>query len=308
MNRNSRSTNRVCGAGVIALLAIACVACAPQARAEFQSSDTPAFNSPAVQSPAFKPELFEMSLDAKNLSTASKPDLWDDHADRLRYRSNFSIWASSVSGNVGKGDFETDVDVSFSDLLKDLSGALSLDFEVGKGPLALIVFGMYNRFEADAQTPRGFDADAKSQFALIDIAIAYELFRVPVGSAPDSAFSVEALVGFRWTYLSAEIDINEGPFAGRSEDREKNWFDPYVGTRLRYDLDRNWNISAIGTIGGFGVGSDLCWSAYAQLEYRFNEKFSFILGYRAINYDYEDDGFVFDVTLHGPVIGLGFRH
>jgi hypothetical protein len=112
--------------------------------------------------------------------------------------------------------------------------------------------------------------------------------------------------GVRWTYLGAEIDINEGPFAGADGDRSKDWFDPYVGTRVRWDLNRRFNLSAAGTVGGFGVGSDFAWSLKALAEYRINRRFSVIGGYRVIDYDY-DDGFVYDVTMHGPILGLSVR-
>ena len=257
--------------------------------------------SPAA--PPFDPELFEVRVEPKYLAN---DDAWDDYADRWRLHLNLALWAPRINGSIGKGDFETDLDVSFADLFDKLTLAYGLDAEVRKGRFAVILFGQYQHFEADAATARGFDADASVNFALIDIALAYQVLNMP-GGAPDSRFSIEALAGFRWTYLSAKIEINEGPFAGLEQDREKNWFDPYVGTRLRYDFDRHWNVSALGTIGGFGVGSDVAWSAYGQLEYRFDAKWSFILGYRAISYDYEDDGFIFDVTMHGPVIGLGIR-
>ena len=30
-------------------------------------------------------------------------------------------------------------------------------------------------------------------------------------------------------------------------------------------------------------------------------------GYRHLHVDYEDDGFVFDVDMSGPILGIGFR-
>ena len=61
------------------------------------------------------------------------------------------------------------------------------------------------------------------------------------------------------------------------------------------------------TVGGFGVGSDFAWSLNAEFEYRFNPTWSAFVGYRVFDYDYEDDGFKFDMMLHGPLIGIGWR-
>jgi hypothetical protein len=237
---------------------------------------------------------------------------WDDHPDRWHLRSNTSLWFTAMDGTVGRGDFETDVDVGFDDLFDKMNLGFVLDLQAGKGPWTVLFYGMWSEFEADAQTVRGFDADAESTFALIDLGFAYEFVRIPLGAGGEgqggqSEFGLEGVAGIRWTYLSAEIDINEGPFAGFNEDREKNWFDPYVGLRGRLDFSHECNVSVLGTVGGFGVGSDFAWSLYAEFEYRFNPTWSAFVGYRVFDYDYEDDGFKFDMMLHGPVIGIGWR-
>ena len=41
--------------------------------------------------------------------------------------------------------------------------------------------------------------------------------------------------------------------------------------------------------------------------YRFTDSFSVVLGYRAAGVDYENDGFVYDVVQHGPILGAVFR-
>jgi hypothetical protein len=94
--------------------------------------------------------------------------------------------------------------------------------------------------------------------------------------------------------------------AGASRDRDTDFIDPYVGLRARWHIDRNWELQGLGTAGGFGVGSDFAWSALALAEYRFTRRISAVAGYRAIGYDY-DESFNWDVTMHGPVLGLSFR-
>jgi hypothetical protein len=67
-----------------------------------------------------------------------------------------------------------------------------------------------------------------------------------------------------------------------------------------------------GDIGGFGVGSDFAWDAFGVIGYRFSlfgqENSGVIAGYRALSQDYTDgsgrDKFQWDVTLHGPILGL----
>ena len=43
------------------------------------------------------------------------------------------------------------------------------------------------------------------------------------------------------------------------------------------------------------------------LGYQATDSFSLVAGYRAMGVDYRNDGFVFDVTQDGPILGAVFR-
>lgn len=67
---------------------------------------------------------------------------------------------------------------------------------------------------------------------------------------------------------------------------------------------------AAGDVGGFGVGSDYSWNAQAYVGYRMCLLRAPVIlqaGYRALHQKYEDGGFKWDVTQHGPVIGMMFE-
>ena len=59
-------------------------------------------------------------------------------------------------------------------------------------------------------------------------------------------------------------------------------------------------------IGGLGASSNIDWDVFGGLGYEFNDHKSILAGYRAIGVDYEDDGLVFDIVQHGPIIGALF--
>ena len=211
-----------------------------------------------------------------------------------------------MNGTAGRNETEVDIDIGFDDIMDKATLALSLNFEAGKGPWSVIFFGMYLGFESDATTRNGFDADVEGHFALIDVAGAYEFWKTSLGG--DQKLALDALAGVRWTSIGLSVDVNEGPFAGLSRDHDNDFFDPYVGARVRYYLDEHWEFQALGTAGGFGVGSDFAWSMLALAEYRFTRRFAAVVGYRAIGYDYTNDNDTeWDVTMHGPVLGISFR-
>ena len=83
------------------------------------------------------------------------------------------------------------------------------------------------------------------------------------------------------------------------------------GVMTDWDLYPRWNIKLSGDVGGFGVGTDLAWSATLLAGYRFH--FSkrimgnVLFGYRALYQDFESDNeerFVYDAYMHGPYISV----
>lgn len=85
----------------------------------------------------------------------------------------------------------------------------------------------------------------------------------------------------------------------RTVARTDDWFDPYIGLRGRYNLSDKFYLTAKGDIGGFGVGSDLSWTAEAALGCQLSPRVSSEVGYRAYGVDYEKDGLLMDTITHG---------
>jgi hypothetical protein len=87
-----------------------------------------------------------------------------------------------------------------------------------------------------------------------------------------------------------------------------DWVDPFVGLRARYNLSDRFYTVAKADIGGFGVGSDVVWQAYAGLGYQLNNSVATELGYRYFSLDYSGSGdLVADMQMSGIVISLLIR-
>jgi hypothetical protein len=87
----------------------------------------------------------------------------------------------------------------------------------------------------------------------------------------------------------------------------KSWVDPFIGFRGRFNVTDKCYLVARGDIGGFGVGSDLTWNAFAALGYQWTRSFSTELGYRHLALDYRDGGFVYDTEMSGVYLGMTLR-
>jgi hypothetical protein len=79
---------------------------------------------------------------------------------------------------------------------------------------------------------------------------------------------------------------------------QRTWVDPMIGVKGRLQ----GTAPGKGLIGSFGVSSDIAWDALGAVGYEINDHFSVVAGHRALGVDYPNDGFVFDVAQHGPVV------
>jgi hypothetical protein len=91
----------------------------------------------------------------------------------------------------------------------------------------------------------------------------------------------------------------------QSLSKDNYWFDPYVGMRGRYNFNKTYYTAVRGEIGGFGVGADLMWEVEGVVGINLTRSIFTEVGYRALGADYENDGLLFDVVMHGPQITTG---
>jgi hypothetical protein len=85
-----------------------------------------------------------------------------------------------------------------------------------------------------------------------------------------------------------------------------DWVDPFVGARLTSRLTEQAYGVIYGDIGGFGVGSELTWQAFAGLGWRLNPQVTMEAGYRYLAIDYEEGELDVNIDLKGFVLGVGY--
>ncbi|MGH6760966.1 MAG: hypothetical protein ACRECW_05180 [Phyllobacterium sp.] len=243
------------------------------------------------------------------------PAQQDQNFDERRWMVIVSpyAWAASLNGNAGIAGFSTEVDVPFSETVKNLDFSLMGNIEITNGLYGVYFDGQYTKTSQDEDiASRTIEADVTS--TTLSAGAYYRVYETQLGGTTvfgdQQIFAFEPTVGVRWTQLETTIDV--GRF---SASRKVDWTDPFIGARILADLNDRWNLFAEADVGGFGAGSDLSIQAQAYLGYR-----TFILdqptvlrvGYRALYQDFETEDFTghtfkWDVTQHGPVIGASIR-
>jgi len=120
---------------------------------------------------------------------------------------------------------------------------------------------------------------------------------------------LELLGGARYIKLDNRI---QGSLGYVDVGGSRDWVDPLIGARLKWNLSDKWSMVLRGDIGGFGLGSasDLTWDLNAGAFYNFTDSFFMGAGYRILDIDKESgsgsDKFVYDVTMNGPWLAAGF--
>jgi hypothetical protein len=86
---------------------------------------------------------------------------------------------------------------------------------------------------------------------------------------------------------------------------DQNWIDGVVGVQWLNILGRAWRLHSAAELG-FGE-SDSTTQVWVSLGYEFSWG-TLHGGYRYLNLEYEDNNFLLDLTLEGPLIGASFRY
>jgi len=238
------------------------------------------------------------------------------------------VFAISLDGTMGALGLEEEAEAPFKDILKDLSAAAMLDLSVHKNRFGLFVNTLYAKLE-DEETlsllegtllQTDIKVGATVKMLIMSFGAGYRLGPYPLsrqegGRTP--AVVVEPYVGGRWTRMDVDLGLTVTDVLGSRSfpfEDDTGWADPIFGVMTQWNLYPRWNLTFGGDVGGFGVGTDLAWSAIGLAGYRFH--FSkrimgnVLFGYRALYQDFQSDnpgGFKFDTTMHGPFLGVSIQ-
>lgn len=218
------------------------------------------------------------------------------------------MWFAGLSGQVGVNQNlpAIDVDVDFSEIFD------SLDWL--PPPVMVVGEARYGRFAAFTDfIYLGLDADREVTRGPVQVAAELELdtiiwtFGGSFRAIETDRVSLDLLAGGRLWNVDASGTL-AGPLAVRQRSGSKTWVDPIIGLAARLELGGGVALQAEGDVGGFGVAADIDWQLLGTVQYAVAESVALAAGYRYLAVDYDDDGgFLFDVALHGPIVGASFR-
>jgi hypothetical protein len=216
--------------------------------------------------------------------------------NKLTFAISIYGLAVGMSGDLGIGPINADLNVGFDDVLDNLEFAGMGSVRVGYGRWALTTDVIYMGLQGSKN-----NLTAEYDQWMVEPTLSYRVCDY-----------FEALAGVRYNNLSGEL---RGPGAiipsGVIRSGTQDWWDPIVGGNANFPLGGGFSLNVRGDVGGFGAGSDLAWQAFPYLGWQFSQWGSLEAGYRWLYMDYESGSglsrFKYDVLNQGPQFGIKFR-
>jgi hypothetical protein len=223
------------------------------------------------------------------------------------------VWFLSLDGDITVRGQKTSFDVNFDDLVQKTNSAAILNGEVRKGRFGGFVDTVYAELSDDAGSgPIRLDLSAENLWLTFGAFYRLGPWDLDPAAHGDAlTVTVDPYIGGRYTYLETQLDLKPGPnFSG-----DQAWIDPIIGLRTIWGLSERWSVTLSGDVGGFSVGSDFAWQAVGLVGYGFglfgDDDAHVMAGYRALYQDYSNGSgankFEWDVTVHGPILGLSVQ-
>jgi hypothetical protein len=210
-------------------------------------------------------------------------------------------WMPSLNPELTSGQ---DLEIDFGDILDTLQFTFMGAFKAKKDRWGLFADVVYLDI---AQTKNGTISVGPVEVAdrvsvemkswIITLGASYEFARTR-----NSMF--EAVGGARYLSVETIIDANIGPIAKGIDETDTVW-DGFVGVAGRTELNDKWALTYYGDIGG--GGSDLTWQAHASVDYSLSKTVDLSVGYRHIDWQFNDFGPLDELYVTGPYVGAKFR-
>jgi hypothetical protein len=284
------TSHRICRFLILITMLAASVICVTaqteQPRSEAKQKSVPAENT--------QPKSADSS------SAQDEPQTTTD--DKWHFQVSPYLWIAGINGRAGVNDLIVDVDSGLTDDNVHLNAGFMATFEARRNRLIFLTDLQYSNLGTERPTPGPLFSDATAEFKtfILDPEVGYR-----VAANQEKGRSLDLLAGIRIWHLRANLELDPGRLSARSGSRSKNWVDAVFGARGRYAVTKK--IVLVGKADLGGGGSEFTYQLFGGAAFNVSRHISLIGAYRLLHVDYDKDNFLFDMSLTGPVLGVGFR-
>lgn len=235
-----------------------------------------------------------------------------DGSDQWEYDATIYLWAAGMDATTQTGG---DIDISFDDILNDLDMTFMGSVGARKGKWSLAADTIYldiSQDEGGSETipllgplniTTEVDTDIEMKASITTFGAGYNL-------VDDERATLDLVGGARYAWVDVEVklDLNRAGILLQTSRREKvsgseGVWDGIVGIRGHFNINDNWYLPYYADVG---TGqSDLTWQALAGIGYKFKWG-DVLLAYRYLDYEFDSDYLLRELTVSGPALGARF--
>jgi len=225
-----------------------------------------------------------------------------DFSDEPDWKVTAYLWTMALDGTAGIGPIESDLDLSFSDLLSALNygGAIALRRDWGRN-LFVADLQYYSLSPDPVKTPLGGTVSTDLDQPIVQ-------FYYGRKTATSKGYFAW-LAGVRYMELDTNLSWNPGfdILDKRTRSASPDFTDFVVGGIYNRSISDKWKLNLQGDIGA--GGSDHSWGAQMFFHRELKSGNALVLGARIIDVDFEDklpngELFKYDMAMTGLTIGF----
>jgi opacity protein-like surface antigen len=105
--------------------------------------------------------------------------------------------------------------------------------------------------------------------------------------------------------VTEELKFTGGILAARQDTASRDWVDAVVGLRGKARVARK--VFVTGKVDLGGDGSKFTYQLFGGVGFMVARKVALIGGFRDLYVNKSSNDFIFKMSLHGPVVGIGFK-
>ena len=196
-----------------------------------------------------------------------------------------------------------EIDVSFKDIRHSIKFALMLAGQYRNEHIVAQFNFSSLILESEAITPGELllqDNIINLTYFSGDVGVGYRVIKNP-------KFEFDALLGLKFIYFKIGLKTNLAGNVPVEGEREKLWVDPVVGLNVKYIPHRKIEFAGYADIGPAFPDNIYDYQVMAGASYLFTKTFLITLGYRVYHIEFPKDEAIFDGTIKGWIMRIGFQ-
>ena len=200
-----------------------------------------------------------------------------------------SVWGAGLEGRAGAGNDTANVSASAQDLLNfaNVGGSLRLTGHGGR-------LGWYSEVSYV-----GLEDDTTAQAGAIRVKSSQTLAELGMSLDIVQALGLSAYAGIRYQDQHTVLEQ-----AAEWQENDRSWVDGLVGVKWELATQHlvGWARADVGT-----GGSKFTWLGELGGGLRWGSRWSLYLSYRVLDTDYDRDNLLYNLRLHGLLLGFGAK-